>query len=161
MSNRPKLRNATPEADILRAELAQLRAQNGAFQRHILHQEVVLCVMLKRLGGYVKIHEEALARFAAQYTLELGGEHELQIPTADNPPHATPQPIVFRLKEKATDELVEARLQNMPQRVVDLLEAAQNACDFEVIEEGTPMFALREAARSLAGVVRTDIEETR
>jgi hypothetical protein len=114
------------------ALVRQLEMEKAALIRHVEHQRCVMAIMLRRLGGYFAIHDAALLRAVQQYDVEVGNRAPLVMPDpADKEDVPQPQkgPIVFRLIDKLEQGPVEAKLQALPQRVIDLIEAAEAVID--------------------------------
>ena len=119
-------------AQIGQAALRQLEMEKAALIRHVEHQRCVMAIMLRRLGGTFAIHDTALLRSVQQYDVEVGNRAPLVMPDPadkDDVPQPQKGPIVFRLIDKQEQRPVEAALQALPQRVLDLLEAADAAVD--------------------------------
>lgn len=127
---------------LAQADLRRLEMEKAALVRHVEHQRCVMAIMLRRLGGYVAIHEHALANAVRLYDVEVGNRAGLSMPDPEDKqalPEQKPGPIVFRLIDREDGGQVEAHLQALPQRVLDLVEAAE-----AVLEQSFDPVAVKE-----------------
>lgn len=151
---KPALDPAQAQA-LLRAELARLRAENASLRRHVAHQQLVLAVIVRRLGGFVRIHESALARAAELWDLEVGEAGPLQVPAEDGTVRAFERTLAFRLVDRATGRDIDPpALINLPQVVRDLAVAASEAAAPGADEKARRR--LEWAARCVAAIMDVD-----
>lgn len=117
---------AATATQMLRAENAHLKGQHVNLLRLVEHMRCVQAIMLKRLGGYIAIHDAALVRSVQDFDVEMGTRTGLALPDDSGAvPKPEKGPMTFRLIDRHTQSQVEAKLKALPQRVIDLLEAAE------------------------------------